>query len=54
MLLIGDAQRSGLYAVGIFTSVLPTTDAKFINKSSLFLQKLKDAGQAETEDRLCF
>ena len=32
----------------------PTTAAKFIIKSSLFLQKFKDAGQAETEDWLCF
>ncbi len=33
---------------------LPTTAAKFIIKSSLFVQKFKDAGQAQTEDWLCF
>jgi hypothetical protein len=32
----------------------PTTTAKFIIKCSLFVQKFKDAGQAETEDWLCF
>jgi hypothetical protein len=31
----------------------PITDFKFIIKCSLFLQKFKDAGQAETEDWLC-
>jgi hypothetical protein len=41
-------------AVGIFTIVLPVTVAKFIIKSSLFAQKLKDAGQAETNAWLCF
>ena len=49
-----DAQRLGLYAVGIFTSVLPGTAVKYIIKSSLFLLKFKDAGHAETEDWLCF
>jgi len=47
-------QRSGLYAVGIFTNVLPGTAAKFIIKCSLFLLKFKDAGHAQTEDWLCF
>ena len=37
------AHRPGLYAVGIFTNVLPGTAVKFIIKSSLFLQKFKDA-----------
>ena len=32
----------------------PMTDAKLIIKSSLFVQKFKDASQAETEDWLCF
>ena len=49
-----DAQRPALYAVGIFTNVLPGTDAKFIIKNLLFVQKFKDAGQAQTEDWLCF
>jgi hypothetical protein len=33
---------------------LPITDAKFMIKSSLLVLKFKDAGQAETEDWLCF
>jgi len=33
---------------------MPGTDAKFIIKSSLFLLKIKVAGQAQTEDWLCF
>jgi hypothetical protein len=32
----------------------PGTDAKFIIKSSMFVQKFKDAGQAETDAWLCF
>jgi hypothetical protein len=48
------AFRPTARAVGIFTNVLPGTDAKFIIKSSLFLQKFKDAGQAETNAWLCF
>jgi hypothetical protein len=32
----------------------PTTAAKFIIKCSLFVQKFKVAGQAATEDWLCF
>jgi hypothetical protein len=44
----------GLYAVGIFTNVLPGTAAKFIIKSLLFIQMFKGACLAETEDRLCF
>jgi len=32
----------------------PGTDAKFIFKSLLFVQKFKDAGQAVTKDWLCF
>ena len=47
-------ERPGLYAVGIFTNVLPGTDAKFIIKSSLFLQKLKGACPAETETGFTF
>ena len=46
-------QRPGLYAVGIFTIVLPGTDAKFIIKSSLFVQMFKGVCPAETEDWLC-
>jgi len=46
------SQRPGLYAVEIFTNVLPGTDAKFIIKSSLFVQMFKDVCPAETEDRL--
>jgi hypothetical protein len=52
--LLVDANVPGLYAVGIFTNVLPGTAAKFIIKCSLFLQKFKGAGQAETEEWLCF
>jgi hypothetical protein len=48
------ANGQGFYIVGIFTNVLPKTDAKFIIKSSLFILKLKHAGQAQTEDWLCF
>jgi hypothetical protein len=44
----------GLYAVGIFTNVLPVTAAKFIIKSSLFVQMFKGACLAETKDWLCF
>jgi hypothetical protein len=47
-------RRAGLYAVGIFTNVLPGTAVKFKIKCSLFLLKFKDASQAETEDWLCF
>jgi hypothetical protein len=54
MSFFNSRQRTGLYAVGIFTNVLPGTAAKFIIKCSLFLLKFKDAGQAETEDWLCF
>jgi len=54
LLVKGYTQRPGLYAVGIFANVLPTTVAKFIIKSSLFVLKFKDAGQAKTEDWLCF
>jgi len=32
----------------------PVTDAKFIINSSLFIQGIKDAGQAQTKDWLCF
>jgi hypothetical protein len=32
----------------------PVTAAKFIIKSSLFVQKFKDAGQTETDDWLCY
>ena len=45
------ANVPGLFAVGIFTSV-PPTDAKFVIKSSLFVQKFKDVCPAKTEDRL--
>jgi len=51
---LNDAQRPVLYAVGIFTSVLHGTAAKFIIKTSLFLQMFKDAGYTQTEDCLCF
>jgi hypothetical protein len=54
ILLAHYLQRTGLYAVGIFASVLPGTDVKFIIKSLLLLLKFKDAGQAQTEDWLCF
>ena len=33
---------------------LPVTAAKYIIKSSLYLQKFKDAGQAETDAWLCY
>jgi hypothetical protein len=49
-----NANVSGLYAVGIFTNVLPGTAAKFIIKSSLFVLKFKGVCPAETEDWLCF
>ncbi len=43
--------EKGLLQFGFSSSV---TGAKFINKCSLFLQKVKDAGQVQTEDWLCF
>jgi hypothetical protein len=48
------SQRPGLYAVGIFTIVLPGTAAKFIFKSSLFFLKFKNASQAKTEIAFAF
>jgi len=33
---------------------LPTTAAEFTIKDSLFILKLKDAGQAQTKAWLCF
>jgi hypothetical protein len=54
MPLLHDRERIRLGDVAVFENRQPVTAAKFISKSSLFLQKFKDAGQAETEDRLCF
>ena len=50
----GGVQRTGLYAVGIFTNVMLGTDAKFLIKSSLFVQMFKGVCPAETKDWLCF
>jgi hypothetical protein len=52
--LLGCHQRPGLYAVGIFTIVLPGTAAKFIIKCLLSVLKFKGACPAGTKDWLCF
>jgi len=48
------ATTSGLGDVAVFENRQPVTAAKFIIKSSFFMLKLKDTGQAETKDWLCF
>ena len=48
------ATTSGLGDVAVFENRQPVTAVKFIIKSSLSVLMFKVAGQAETEDWLCF